>query len=86
VTVEQLQPSVLPVAAWLMTYAVHSTLLLGGAALVAWRSSDEHWWLTRLWKAAMLGAIVTTSVQIVIEHEPRLIVACAESSSGARKA
>ena len=67
---DDVQASVLPVLAWLMTYTVHSTLLLGGAALVAWRFSDEHWWLARLWKAAMLGAIVTTSLQMATEREP----------------
>ena len=47
---------------WLLTYAVHSTVLLGGA-----------WWLARrlrtaiardlLWKTALFGALVTATVQ-----------------------
>ncbi len=82
-----LSASVVPVLEWLLTYAVHSTLLLGGAALVALRFSEEHWWLARLWKTAMLGAIVTTSVQMGIEREPlggrwRLIVSEELSTSG----
>ena len=52
------------IAAWLVTYAVHSTLLLGGAWLVtrAVRSVAAR---EIIWKGAMVGALVTASVQLL---------------------
>jgi len=70
VSIETISAVVVPVFEWLLTYAVHSTLLLGGAAAVGWWCGDDPGWLARLWKTAMLGAIVTTSVQMGLEREP----------------
>ena len=50
--------------AWLLTYAIHSTILLGAALVIAARFADEHGWLDLVWKTALLGPIVTASVQI----------------------
>ena len=69
-SIETVSAVVVPVFEWLLTYAAHSTLLLGGAAAVTWWCADNHGWLARLWKTAMLGAMVTTSVQMSLEHEP----------------
>ncbi len=69
-TLLDLDASVAAVISWLLTYAIHSTILLGAAALVARRFSDEHAWLERVWKVAMVGAIVTTSVQVGSHMSP----------------
>jgi HEAT repeat protein/beta-lactamase regulating signal transducer with metallopeptidase domain len=50
--------------AWLLTYAIHSTILLGAARAIAARFADEHAWLDLVWKTALLGPIVTASLQI----------------------
>ena len=59
-----------PVAAWLLTYALHSTLLLG----LAWALGR---WVVRahaarevLWKAALLGGLLTATVQVAAGFEP----------------
>ena len=48
---------------WLMTYAIHSTIVLVAVAVVARRRPDEHAWLDWLWKAALIGPILTASLQ-----------------------
>ncbi len=50
--------------AWLLTYAIHSTILLGATVILASRFADEHAWLDRLWKAALIGPLITASVQV----------------------
>jgi len=52
------------VLSWLLTYAIHSTILLGAAVVVATRFADEHAWLDLVWKTALLGPLVTASVQV----------------------
>jgi beta-lactamase regulating signal transducer with metallopeptidase domain/beta-phosphoglucomutase-like phosphatase (HAD superfamily) len=49
-------------AAWLLTYALHSTVLLGLAALLSRRMRGEAWRDT-LWKAALVGGLLTATVQ-----------------------
>jgi HEAT repeat protein/beta-lactamase regulating signal transducer with metallopeptidase domain len=56
-------------AAWLLTYALHSTLLLGAAALLARRLRGEAWRET-LWKAALVGGLVTATVQTQSGYNP----------------
>lgn len=56
-------------AAWLLTYALHSTLLLGAAALLARRLRGEAWRET-LWKAALVGGIVTATAQTQSGYDP----------------
>ena len=55
-------------AAWLLTYALHSTILLGTAALLARRVRGEAWRET-LWKAALVGGLVTATVQTQSGYE-----------------
>src|SRR5688572_12669317 len=52
------------VLSWLLTYAIHSTILLAVAAVVAWRFADQHAWLDRIWKVALIGPLVTASVHL----------------------
>jgi beta-lactamase regulating signal transducer with metallopeptidase domain len=57
-------------AAWLLTYLVHSTLvLLGVWALTSWVALRDG---TRdiLWKTALVGGLVTASVQTAVAREP----------------
>ena len=55
---------------WLLTYAIHSTILLGAAIAIAMRFADEHAWLDLVWKTAMLGPLVTASVQVGADLRP----------------
>ncbi|MFL5383539.1 MAG: HEAT repeat domain-containing protein [Longimicrobiaceae bacterium] len=56
-------------AAWLLAYAIHSTLLLGAAALVTLRLRD-HAWRDTLWRAALVGGVLTVGAQAVLGHNP----------------
>jgi beta-lactamase regulating signal transducer with metallopeptidase domain/HEAT repeat protein len=53
----------LRIAAWLLTYALHSTVLLAAAALLTARWVRGEASRETLWKAALLGGIVTASIQ-----------------------
>src|SRR6185295_15968286 len=57
--------------AWLLTYLLHSTLLLGLAALASkplgrWSAAAEE----AVWKLALVGALVTASLQLAAGWEP----------------
>ena len=52
------------ILSWLLTYAIHSTIVLGVALIIALRFADEHAWLDLVWKAALLGPLVTASAQV----------------------
>lgn len=57
--------------AWMLTYLLHSTLLLG----LAWLASKplSRWSVAAeesVWKLALVGAIVTASLQLAIGWEP----------------
>src|SRR5947199_109583 len=57
--------------AWLLTYLLHSTLLLGRAWLAAkplarWSVAAEE----AVWKLALVGALVTASLQLAAGWEP----------------
>src|SRR5690349_1778797 len=57
--------------AWLFTYALHSTLMLGSAWLATRRMSDARAGLReRIWKFAVVAAFVTASVQVGLGFEP----------------
>ncbi len=60
-TASQMGPAA---ASWLLTYAVHSTLLLGGVALATRYVVQSHTIRDTLWKTALLGGLVTTSLQV----------------------
>lgn len=60
-----------PVIAWLLTYLLHGTFLLGLAWLVSkplarWSVSAEE----TVWKLALVGALVTASLQLAAGWEP----------------
>src|SRR5687768_15200096 len=52
------------VLSWLLTYAIHSTILLAVAAVVAWRFADQHAWLDLIWKVALIAPLATASVPL----------------------
>ena len=52
------------VLSWLLTYAIHSTILLAIAAVAAWRFADQHAWLDLIWKVALIGPLVTASLHL----------------------
>ena len=56
--------------AWLLTYAIHSTVLLS----LAWILVRVRRWSPGaselLWKSAMLGAILTASIQLRLDVRP----------------
>jgi HEAT repeat protein/beta-lactamase regulating signal transducer with metallopeptidase domain len=51
------------IAAWLLTYALHSTVLLAAAALLTARWVRGEAWRETLWKAALVGGVLTATVQ-----------------------
>jgi len=56
-------------SSWLLTYALHSTLLIGGAWLIT------RWIRTpvvrdTLWKSAMFGAVLTATAQVAAGYRP----------------
>ena len=65
--------------AWLLTYALHSTLLLGGVWLLTERGGVRSHRLRDLfWKTALVGGIVTATAQTVLqraEWTPRFVPA-----------
>lgn len=60
-----------PLFAWLLTYLVHSTLLLGGVWLLtrAWRRMPVAWG-EALWRAAVLGGVLTATTQLAFDVDP----------------
>jgi HEAT repeat protein/beta-lactamase regulating signal transducer with metallopeptidase domain len=52
------------VLSWLLTYAIHSTILLALAAVAAWRFADQHAWLDLIWKVALVAPLVTASLHL----------------------
>ena len=52
------------VLSWLLTYAMHSTILLAGATVAAWRCADHHAWLDPIWKAALIAPLLTASLHV----------------------
>ena len=64
---------ILATVAWLLTYLVHSTVFLLGAAALATlnvvRSSQAR---DTLWKVALLGGVLTATTQTVLRLQPRI--------------
>lgn len=56
--------------AWLLTYAVHSTVLLGMAWLVLRVRRAEPAVADLLWKVALVGGVVTASAQAALDIRP----------------
>ena len=62
----------LGVLAWVLTYALHSTLLLTGAWLLTRREAlCSPRLCERLWRTAALGGLVTASLQVGFGWQPR---------------
>ena len=57
-------------AAWLLTYLVHSTVILLIAWVVTSRASVTDTVRDVVWKFALVGGIVTASVQTMVAREP----------------
>src|SRR5262249_42136006 len=56
---------------WLLTYAVHSTLLLSAVWLVCKQLRDRALWLQEsLWKMALVGGLLTATVQMAEGVQP----------------
>lgn len=59
------------VVAWLLTYLVHSTLLLGAAwLLISRRLIRSHHLQDTFWKAALVGGIFTATAQMAVGIRP----------------
>src|SRR5687767_11416367 len=59
------------IAAWLLTYAVHSTLLLGTVVIVSrrMRSTASR---DLVWKVAAFGALISSALQSVVVRDQRI--------------
>jgi hypothetical protein len=57
--------------AWLMTYFLHSSILIGAVALVS-RSLHDRWLPLKetLWRTAVFGSLLTASLQVGLGIEP----------------
>ena len=55
---------------WLLTYLAHSTLLLGGVWLLTRRGALAPSVRDGLWKVGMIGALLTSSLQVGLGLEP----------------
>lgn len=61
----------LSVVAWLLTYLLHSTILLGGACvLCAFGVVRSNAARDTLWKVAFVGGLLTATVQLALRVEP----------------
>ncbi|HEX8906747.1 MAG TPA: M56 family metallopeptidase, partial [Longimicrobiaceae bacterium] len=58
--------------AWLLAYALHSTILLGAAALASARLRD-HAWRETLWRTALVGGVLTVTLQAVAGYSPSFV-------------
>ena len=62
--------SFLPLGGWLLTYLLHSTLLLGAAWLLTARWVRLPAWRDLVWKVALVGGLVTSLLQGALDIEP----------------
>lgn len=58
------------VAGWLLTYLVHSTVIVGAVWLIASRRRVSDTVREILWKSALVGGIVTATAQTAVAREP----------------
>ncbi len=58
------------IASWLFTYALHSTILLAAAWLVTWRLVRSHDVRDVIWKSALVGSLLTTTLQAGLGFVP----------------
>jgi len=58
-------------AAWLLTYAVHSTLTLGAVWLIVHRWGDQRLYVQDLlWRAALIAGFFTATCQSLVKIDP----------------
>ncbi len=57
-------------AGWLLTYLIHSTVILGAVWVIASRRAVSETVREILWKSALLGGIVTATVQTAVARQP----------------
>lgn len=55
---------------WALTYAIHSTLLLGLAALLTLRLVRSDVWREALWRGALFGSILTATMATSLPFAP----------------
>lgn len=56
---------------WVLTYALHSSALLGAAWLLARTAARRSLrWREALWKTALAGGVLTASAQLALDLEP----------------
>lgn len=55
---------------WMVTYLIHSTVLLGGAWLVDRLSRNRPDWQELAWRVALVGGLVTATVQTAASLRP----------------
>jgi beta-lactamase regulating signal transducer with metallopeptidase domain len=63
-------PVALVAVAWAITYALHSTILLGVAWLLEQRFADKPELMSPIWKAAVIGGAVSATLQLAFAVEP----------------
>jgi len=56
--------------AWLATYAIHSSLLLGSVAALTAMGIRREAWRERMWKVALVGGLLTASLQLAFSVRP----------------
>lgn len=59
-----------PLLAWLLTYAIHSTLLLGAASLLLRARPVRPAVADVIWKCALVGGLLTATMQAAIGRAP----------------
>lgn len=72
--------------AFLLTYAIHSTLLLGAACVLAPRVARSLALRERMWKTAMFGGLITALVQVGVSMETPLFHWTLAADQAAEKA
>jgi beta-lactamase regulating signal transducer with metallopeptidase domain len=58
------------IAAWLLTYALHSTIFLGGSWLVVRYARPDHFVRDVIWKVALVGGLITATAQSAFDLVP----------------
>ena len=58
------------VLAWIVTYLLHSTILVLGAWLLERRWADRPERMSGVWKTALVGGLLTASLQIGLGVTP----------------
>jgi HEAT repeat protein/beta-lactamase regulating signal transducer with metallopeptidase domain len=58
------------IAAWLLTYALHSTIFLGGSWLLVRYARPDHVARDIIWKVALVGGLITATSQSAFDLIP----------------